>query len=89
MNEIKKKIVMYAPHCVRGEIIALLYNHAAQKKSNVTITSEAAESFVVKELGMVRTLDGKIVPCQDGFIGMINGIPLNITCHKGSVDVSE
>ena len=86
MND-RSVLVWYAP-CNRGEIIARLYNHAVQGKDIAEITPEVAEELVHKKLGDARTLEGRIVPSQEGYIDEINGIPLNVWCRIEAIDVS-
>ena len=74
-------IVRYAPHCTRGEVIALLYNHIAQDNSMPSIKPEVAEELIYKKLGDARTLEGKVVPSQEGYIVEINGVSLNVWCY--------
>ena len=84
-----EKIVQYAPYCTRGEIIALLYNHAVRLKGGSEISPEVAEELVDRYLGTARTLDGKIIPSLKGFINVIEGVVLNVYCYDGVIDVSE
>ena len=88
MSGNQKGVIQYAPLCTRGEIIACLYNHAVRISGGTEITTEDAERLVHKELGDALTLGGKIVPAQEGIIGTINGVALNIVCYNGIVDVS-
>ena len=89
VDERSKGTVLYSPHCARGDIIALLYNHATREKSGLRITPEVAEDLVHKQLGDARTIDGRVVPSEEGFIDKIKGVPLNVYCYEGMIDVSE
>ena len=96
MNKLKMKIgdeccgdiVTYAPYCTRGEIIALLYNNAVREKSGRGISSEVVEGLVHDQLGDARTIDGRIVPNEEGFIDKLESVTLNVYCHLGAIDVS-
>ena len=94
MNDGQRQIVHYAPYCTRGEIIALLYNHAVRVKSGLgassedEISSEDAESLVRAQLLDVKTLDGGIKPNDRGPINTIKGVTLNVYCCDGAIDVS-
>ena len=87
MSEVSNSLVRYSQCCTRGEIIALLYNRAVQGKNMAEITPEVAEELVHKKLGDARTLEGRIVPSQEGYLDEINGIPLNVWCYAGAIDV--
>ena len=88
MSGVSNSLVRYSSCCTIGEIVALLYNHAAQKKSRVEITPEVAEELVRKKLGDACTSEGRIVPSQEGYIDAINEIPLSVWCHDGTIDVA-
>ena len=83
----RRTLAWYSP-CNRGEIIALLYNRAVKGKNIAEITPEIAEELAHKKLGDARTLEGRNVPAQEGYLDAINGVPLNIWCYDGAVDVS-
>ena len=83
-----EKIVQYAPYCTRGELIALLYNHAVRLKGGSEISPDFAEDIVHKQLGDARTLEGKTIPNPEGLINAIEGVSLNIFCYEGAVDAS-
>ena len=94
MSDGQRQIVHYAQYCSRGEIIALLYNHAIRLKSGLgvssedEISSEDAESLVHAQLLDVRTLDGKIKPNDRGLVNTIKGVTLNVYCCDGAIDAS-
>lgn len=88
MSGVANSPVMYSSCCTLGEIIALLYNHVAQEKSKAAITPEVAEELVHKKLGDARTLGGRSVPSQEGYLDEINGVPLSVWCYPGAIDVS-
>ena len=80
--------IRYAPHCTRGEIIALLYNRIAQDHSMPLIKPEIAEKLVYKKLGDASTMGRKTVPRQEGYIDELNGVLLNVWCYEDAIDAS-
>lgn len=86
MNKSQRKMVPYSRHCTRGEIFACLYNHAVGTEE---LSPTTAEELVHKQLGDARTLEGRTVPRQEGFIGAINGIPLKVMCTVNGIDVTS
>ena len=83
----------YYPNCcTRGEIIALLYNHAIQVDNSRHITSEItpeeAEELVHKKFGNAHDLTGMAPHVENVYIDEINGVCLNVRCEKGAIDVS-
>ena len=79
-------MIPYSQHCTRGEIIACLYNQAAGTEE---LSPTTAEELVHKQLGDARTLEGRTIPSQEGFIGAINGIPLNVMCTTDGIDITH
>ena len=83
----------YSNYCTRGEIIALLYNHAIKAETGKHITSgitpEEAEELVHKKFGDICDLTGMVSPIENGWIDEINGVRLNVRCKEGAVDISD
>ena len=79
----------YPNCCTRGEIIALLYNHAVEMEPDKHITPEKAEELVRSKLGESRKFTGGVSLVEDGLIDEINGVSLNVYCKNGSIDVSS
>ena len=79
----------YPNCCTRGEIIALLYNHAVEMEPDKHITPEKAEELVRSKLGESRNFTGGFSLVENGLIDEINGVSLNVYCEKGSIDVSS